>query len=147
MAVIPGSVIAGDAVLIVPGADSGIFAVLQSAMHMEWVRTVAGRLKSDFRYSASVVYNNYPFPQKERSEWQRAEAAAEHLLSLRNNYPELTPARLYAEEDMPPEYREAHRELDAAVDDLYGYTGETDRISFLFGLFAGLTRNTEKKDS
>ena len=142
MGFLSAETIASDAVFLVPEASAALFGILNSAMHIAWVRGVAGRLKSDYRYSASVVYNNFPFPDLEDGTGE-VETAAEALLVVQQRLlPELGPS-LYAEETMPAEFREAHRWLDAAVDALYGWAGgeEEERLAFLFSLYR---KKTEK---
>ena len=95
-------------------------SILSSAMHMAWVRSVCGRLKSDYRYSAGIVYNNFPWPQTEtRKQRQAIEAAAQAALDARAKYPDLSLADLYDPLTMPSVVVKAHHKLDAAVDAAY----------------------------
>ncbi len=111
-------------------------------MHMAWVRAVCGRLKSDYRYSAGIVYNNFPWPQQPTDRQQQAiEAAAQAVLDARAHYPDASLAALYDPLTMPPELVKAHRQLDAAVDAAYGkrkFSGDRDRLAFLFELYQQL---------
>ena len=115
------------------------FGILSSTMHMAWVRSVCGRLKSDYRYSAGIVYNNFPWPQQPTDRQQQAvEAAAQGVLDARAHYPEASLAALYDPLTMPPDLVQAHRKLDAAVDAAYGkrkFSGDRDRVAFLFELY------------
>ena len=151
-------VIASNLVLLVPGADLYHFGVLSSAMHMAWVRRVAGRLESRYRYSNRIVYNNYPWP-KEPSEAKRArvEAAAQRILDLRVELGDgrvgFLPVKkkgghsarlsdLYDCEGMPLPLYKAHRALDLAVDRCYRpqpFVSERHRVEFLFALYGKLT--------
>jgi len=130
--------IAGDTCVLVPDATPYHFGVLQSVMHMAWMRVVCGRLKSDYRYSNELVYNNFPWP-KDISEEQRlaVERAALNLLNIRKEC-RGTLADLYDPNVMPRELIDAHQSLDKAVDAAYGAKGfasEAERLEFLFGLY------------
>jgi hypothetical protein len=124
---------------IFPDATLYHFGVLSSAMHMGWTRHVTGRLKSDYQYSVSIVYNNFPWPQHPTDKQKQAiEAAAQAVLEARAHYPESSLADLYDPLTMPPPLVQAHRKLDAAVDAAYGrrkFTGDRDRLAFLFELY------------
>jgi hypothetical protein len=111
-------------------------------MHMAWVRAVCGRLESRYRYSAGIVYNNFPWPQHLTDRQQQAiEAAAQAVLDARTKYPDASLAALYDPLTMPPDLVQAHRKLDAAVDAAYGkrkFSGDRDRLAFLFELYQQL---------
>ena len=147
MGYLPASAIASDAVLIVPEASSVLFGVLNSALHMAWVRGVAGRLKSDYRYSASIVYNNFPFPELEGPAATAVEKAAEELLLIQEQRREIDGVRLYARDTMPEEFLLAHRRLDLAVDHLYGeeFSEDQERLSYLFARYREMTENSEEE--
>lgn len=140
-------------VKIVPHASLYHFGVLTSAMHMAWVRSVCGRLKSDYRYSAGIVYNNFPWPlcsscnargtdapnDKLR---QAIETAAQAVLDARAAFPDATLADLYDPLSMPSALLKAHQKLDAAVDKAYGKSGfksDAERVAFLFVRYQALT--------
>src|SRR5690606_14554766 len=107
---------------IVPRATLYEFGVLSSAMHNAWMRTVAGRLKSDYRYSVHIVYNNFPWAQDVPEGKQLAVAqAAKAVLTARAAHPGATLADLYDPDSMPTDLQDAHRALDKAVDAAYGY--------------------------
>ena len=112
-------------------------------MHMAWMRYVCGRLKSDYNYSSSIVYNNYPFPENPtNAQKQKVEAAAQAVLDARANYPGSSLADLYDPVTMPPDLVKAHQALDKAVDLCYrpqAFTSELGRIEFLFGLYEQYT--------
>lgn len=124
--------IPSNAMRVLRDATLADFALLTSAMHMAWMRTVAGRLKSDFRYSARVVYNTFPVPPQNRS---HLEPLAQAILNARAKYPESTLADMYDPLQMPSELQKAHQKLDRAVDRLYdpkGFKSEADRVRHLF---------------
>ena len=131
--------IVSDSCSCVPNATLYHFGILTSLMHMAWVKTVCGRLKSDYRYSNKIVYNNYPWP-REPSEKQvsAVELAAQGVLDARAKYPGSSLADLYDPLTMPPELVRAHQVLDKAVDKCYrgaGFGSETERLEYLFGLY------------
>ena len=123
--------------------DAGLyhFGVLTSTMHMAWIRAVCGRLKSDYRYSAGIVYNNFPWPEPTDKQAAAIEAAAQEVLNARAIFKTSSLADLYALDSMPPELVKAHNKLDRAVDVAYGKTGfgrEAERVVFLFELYKKL---------
>lgn len=134
--------IAADSCLIIPDATIYHFGVLSSEMHMAWVRAVCGRLKSDYRYSKDIVYNNFPWPEPNDKQKQRISDAAQGVLDARANHPDSTLADLYDPLTMPDDLVKAHRTLDHAVDAAYGKTNfasEAERVAFLFTLYEKLT--------
>lgn len=141
--VLEADTIASNQLYIMPNADVYEFGVLSSAMHNAWVRTVCGRLKSDLRYSTSIVYNNFVFPRL-ASEAQRiaVQNAATAVLEVRARYPGSSLATLYDALTMPVELVKAHDANDKAVDKAYGYKGANDdaaRVAFLFKLYEEAT--------
>ena len=136
-------VIASDAVFMLPNATLYEFGMLCSTMHNAWMRTVCGRLKSDYRYSNTIVYNNYPWPKAPSSEARQAlEVAAQGVLDARSQYDGKSLAWLYNTDTMPAPLRDAHDTLDEAVDDAYGYMGrddDADRVAYLFERYRELT--------
>ena len=132
----------GNTLRCVAKASLFDFGMICSAMHMGWVRTIAGRLKSDYRYSAKLVYNNYPWPQDVDPKAKAAvEAAAQAVLDARTAHPKATLADLYDPNTMPPNLRAAHNDLDKAVDRCYRkqpFTSERERVEFLFELYQKL---------
>ncbi|MGH8225549.1 MAG: type IIL restriction-modification enzyme MmeI, partial [Gammaproteobacteria bacterium] len=147
MAFLDSETIASDLCLIIPKATHYHFGVLSSVMHMAWVRYVAGRLKSDFRYSNQIVYNNFPWPlDPTDKQVQSVEVATDAVLAAREKFPDASLADLYDPVTMPPTLREAHAKLDRAVDAAYAcpepgrrgkrsFASEADRIAFLFDLY------------
>lgn len=142
-------VICGDANLLIADPSLYVFGVIQSAMHMAWVRAVCGRIKSDYRYSAGIVYNNFPWPQAETPKQRLAiEQAAEGVLASRKKYPDSCLADLYDPKTMPPDLIKVHHKLDAAVDAAYSkkkFSGDSDRIPFLFELYQQLASPLEPR--
>ena len=123
----------------IPDATLFVFGVISSSMHMAWVRNVAGRLKSDFRYSSQLVYNTFPWPSDPTDKQKTAiEEAAQSVLDARTAHPEASLADLYDPVAMPPDLRKAHQALDKAVDAAYGrktFTSDAERVAFLFELY------------
>jgi len=146
MGFIEPSTLCSDLVFMLPNCALFHFGILTSTMHNAWVRATCGRLKSDFRYSKDIVYNNFPWPAAPDAKLlQRIEAAAQGVLDARAGFPEESLADLYHPEAMPDKLRLAHRQLDKAVDAAYGYKAGADdaaRVSFLFGLYVKLTQAT-----
>lgn len=137
-------VLCSNLVKLMPGAKLYHFGVLSSTMHMAWVRYVAGRLKSDYRYSAKLVYNNYPWPQDVSAAKTKAvETAAQRVLDIRAKYAEASLADLYDPNSMPGDLQKAHNKLDQAVDRCYRtapFVSERARVEFLFELYQKLTQ-------
>lgn len=140
------STLCSNLVRVATGATLYHFGVLTSTAHNAWVRSTCGRLKSDFRYSTSIVYNNYPWPTAPSDAQRQAiETAAQAVLDVRASFEGQSLADLYDPDVMPPELRKAHQRLDKAVDAAYGYKGGADdaaRVAFLFGLYQQLTGGT-----
>ena len=111
-----------DLVFIIPNATLYHFGVLTSNVHMAWMRAVCGRLKSDYRYSKDVVYNNFPWPKPTEEQKAKIEQTAQAILDARALYPDCSLADLYDEVTMPPELRKAHQENDKAVMQAYGFS-------------------------
>ncbi len=134
-------VIASNLLLIIPNASRYTFGVMCSLMHNAWMRVVCGRLKSDYRYSASIVYNNFPWPEPTNAQRQQIEKTAQAILDARANHPEATLADLYDPLAMPHDLRKAHQANDRAVDAAYGkhtFTTEAQRVGFLFQRYQSL---------
>ena len=149
IAFLDDSVLCGDKLRVLPNATLYHFGVLSSAMHMAWVRTTTGRLKSDYQYSVLIVYNNFPWPQAQTDKQKQAiEGAAQAVLDARAQFPTSSLADLYDPLTMPPALTKAHQKLDAAVDSAYAkrkFTGDTDRVAFLFELYQQITSPLESK--
>jgi hypothetical protein len=128
-------VICGNANFAIPNAGIYHFGVFSSIMHNAWMRAVCGRLESRYRYSAGIVYNNFPWPEPSDRQEAAIEAAAQGVLDARAKFPTSTLADLYDPLTMPPELVKAHQALDRAVDVAYGKTNfktEAERVAFLF---------------
>jgi len=121
MGYIDDSVIAGDKLFVIPDATKYHFGVLNSNVHMAWMRTISGRLKSDYSYSINVVYNNFPWPTPTDAQRAEIERTAQGILDARALYPDSSLADLYDDVLMPRELREAHRANDRAVMRAYGF--------------------------
>ncbi|MBS4786355.1 MAG: class I SAM-dependent DNA methyltransferase [Clostridiales bacterium] len=118
-------IIASNSTTIVPDATLYNLGVLTSNVHMSWMRTVGGRLKSDYRYSGGIVYNTFPWPTPTEAQKAKIEQTAQSILEARALYPDSSLADLYDELTMPPELRRAHQQNDRAVMDAYGFTKGT----------------------
>jgi hypothetical protein len=136
-------VICSNKIQFVPSATLYHFGVLTSAMHMAWMKQVCGRMKSDFSYSNSLVYNNYPWPERVTDKQRAAvEAAAQAVLDARAQYPTSTLADLYDPLTMPAPLLKAHQQLDRAVDRCYRpepFPSDRHRVEYLFALYEQLT--------
>ena len=116
------NIFCSNLVKIIPDATLYHFGVLTSNVHMAWMRVVCGRLKSDYRYSKDIVYNNFPWPEPSTQQRQKIEQTAQAILDARALYPDSSLADLYDELTMPPELRKAHHQNDMAVMQAYGFT-------------------------
>lgn len=136
-------IIASNKLYTVSDATIYHFGILTSTMHMAWTRTVCGRLKSDYQYSAGIVYNNFPWPMDVTDKQKKAiEDAAQAVLNARAAHVGASLADLYDPLTMPPDLVKAHRALDSAVDTAYSkrkFTGDSDRVAFLFDLYQTLS--------
>jgi hypothetical protein len=144
--------IASDLARTIPEASLYLFGILNSSMHMIWVRYVCGRLKSDYRYSGSLVYNNFPWPVAPTEKLKLSvEQLAQAILNVREQFPDANYADLYDRNTMPPALVKAHQLLDKAVDQCYRpqpFTTEAKRIELLFELYDKYTAGmfpSEKK--
>ena len=136
-------VICGDANYMIPDASLFIFGVLESNIHMEWMRVVAGRLEMRYRYSPAI-YNNFPWPTPTEAQRTKIEKTAQAILDARNLYPDCSLADLYDKTTMPVELRRAHQENDKAVMEAYGFNWknmtEADIVAALLKLYQELTQ-------
>ena len=133
--------LASDLVFLIPEAQLLHFGILTSTMHNTWMRAVAGRLGNGYRYSAGIVYNNFPWPNPNDKQREQISKMAQGVLDARALYPDASLADLYDPLTMPPELVKAHAQLDKAVDAAYGYKGahtDAERVAFLFGLYQQL---------
>lgn len=135
--------IASNLVFTVTDASLYHFGILTSNVHMAWMRVVCGRLKSDYRYSKDIVYNNFPWPTPTDEQKARIEQTAQAILDARAKYPDCSLADLYDEVTMPPELRRAHQENDRAVMAAYGFSTkmtESECVAKLFEMYLELTK-------
>ena len=132
------NVISSNANLIVPNASLYHFGILTSNVHMAWMRAVCGRLEMRYRYSASIVYNNFPWPTPTEAQKAKIEQTAQAILDARNKFPDCSLADLYDEAAMPPDLRKAHQENDRAVMAAYGFNikmSESECVAELFKMY------------
>ena len=144
MGFVTSDIIGNDSVQIIPDATLYHFGVLESNVHMSWMRAVCGRLKSDYRYSKDVVYNNFPWPTPTEAQKAKIEQTAQGILDARALYPDSSLADLYDEVTMPPELRKAHQANDRAVMEAYGFPvkstfTESMCVAEMFKLYQKLT--------
>ena len=136
-------VIPGDKLFVMPDASHYHFGVLMSSVHMAWTRATCGRLKSDYSYSNTIVYNNFPWPLCDSAALRdKITEAAQSVLDVRAAHPGATLADLYDPLTMPPDLVKAHAHLDALVDKAYGLkptATDSDRVALLFKLYAEKT--------
>lgn len=138
-------VISTDANMVLPNASIYHFGILTSNVHNAWMRAVAGRLKSDYRYSKDIVYNNFPWPNPSEEQKKKIEQTAQAILDARALYPDSSLADLYDETLMPPELRQAHRANDLAVCQAYGFSKDVMKlesrcVAELFKMYEELTK-------
>ena len=132
--------VAHNSCLVIPQATTYQFGILSSRMHMAWTKVVCGRLKSDYRCSKDIVYNNFVFPNATAAQKAEIGALGDEVLAARAAHPTSTLATLYDPTLMPKDLRKAHTALDAAADRLYrkkAYADDVQRVGHLFDLLAG----------
>ncbi len=130
--------------------DGGAFecGILMSSIHLDWMRSVGGRMKSDYAYSAGMVYNTFPWPEVNDQQRKQIEALAEEILLIREDYPDKSLADLYDPKKMPDPLREAHKALDQAVERLYRakpFRDASERLEHLFALYEKLVADEKAK--
>jgi len=126
MAYLSGDTIPTNQVQTIPNATLYHFGILTSNVHMAWTRAVCGRLKSDYRYSKDIVYNNFLWPEATEAQKEQIAKMAQAVLDARESYPGSSLADLYDPLTMPPDLLKAHRALDSAVMKLYGFPAKKD---------------------
>lgn len=141
---LPKDIIPGDKLFMMPDASLYSFGVITSNVHMAWMRVVGGRLKSDYSYSNTIVYNNFPWPTPTAAQKARIEQTAQAILDARALYPDCSLADLYDQATMPPELVKAHQDNDRAVMDAYGMpvngTNEASCVAWLMRMYQKLTQ-------
>lgn len=145
MAFLGNDVICTDRIKFLPDASLYHFGVLNSNVHMGWMRVVCGRMKSDYNYSKEIVYNNFPWPSPTEEQREKISHTAQGILNARALYPESSLADLYDEAVMPPELRKAHQMNDRAVMEAYGFPvkkefTESVCVAELFKMYQELTK-------
>ena len=139
----PTTIVNGSA-LIVPEGTLFDFGILMSNVHVSWMKYVGGRMKSDYQYSGSIVYNNFPWPQPTAKQQEKIAETAQAILDARELYPNASLADLYDELTMPPELRKAHQDNDRAVMEAYGFNWrtmtESECVAELMKIYQDLSR-------
>ena len=136
-------IIAGDKLFMLANGELYHFGILESNVHMAWMRAVCGRLKSDYSYSNTVVYNNFPWPDPTEEQKAKIEQTAQAILDARALYPDSSLADLYDPTLMPPPLLNAHRQNDRAVMQTYGFSTrmtESECVAQLFALYQNMTK-------
>lgn len=128
--------VVNNTIQFIPNADLYHFGMVQSAMHMAWLNAVGGRMKSDYQYSISLVYNTFPWPEITDAQRNKIEQLAEEVILIREDYPDKSLADLYDPDLMPEPLKEAHRALDIAIERLYQVKPFRDLSEKLEHLFA-----------
>ena len=139
---IDSKVITNNSLLIIPFGNLYHFGVIISNVHMAWMRVTTGRMKSDYQYSAKIVYNNFPWCNPTEEQKKKIESTAQAILDARAKYPDCSLADLYDELTMPPELRKAHQQNDLAVMQAYGFDRkitESECVAELMKLYQKLT--------
>lgn len=137
------SVVATNLVSIIPDADLYIFAIMSSTLHLDWMRLVGSKLKSDYRYSATLVYNTFPFPETNSEQKSNIESLAEEIILVRADNHGKTLSELYDPDKMPKDLKLAHQNLDDAVDKLYraqGFNTTEERLAHLLSRYEKLVK-------
>jgi hypothetical protein len=145
---VKSDVIANTNALMVPNAGMYHFGVLTSRLHMSWMKTICGRMKSDYAYSTSIVYNNFPWPDLTEKQKEEIEKVAQGVIDARALYPDSSLADLYDPLTMPPELVKAHNNLDKAVVAAYdgkGFKTEAERVADLMERYQQLINDQLSK--
>lgn len=132
-----------DSAFAIYNAEKWLFALLTSKMHNLWVRAVGGSLETRIRYSATLCYNTFPFPKLTTAEKEELERLAQNILNIRDENFDMTLGEMYNPETMPEDLREAHHQLDLAVERIYcpePFTSDEERLEHLFKLYAKMTK-------
>lgn len=149
MGFVSPEIICGDSNPLLPNASLYQFGILMSNVHNAWMRTVCGRIKSDYRYSVNVVYNNFPWPDATPEQKARIAQTAQAILDARALYPTSCLADLYDDDVMPPELLTAHQKNNRAVWEAYGKKwkigSENDCVAYLMQLYQSMTVAEDKK--
>ena len=141
MGFVNSNTIASNALLITTNASTYDFGILESIVHMDWMRLTTGRLEMRYQYSAKIVYNNFPWPTPTPEQCKKIEQTAQAILDARNNHPESSLADLYDPLAMPSDLRKAHKANDKAVLQAYGLSAdatESEIVAHLFKMYEKL---------
>jgi hypothetical protein len=131
-----------DSIRMVPNAQPYLFGILNSKLHMVWVKSVAGKLKTDYRYSKNICYNTFPFPTISEKQKEQINLHVFEVLDERAKYPEKTLAQLYNPDKMPAGLKEAHHQLDLAIERCYRlkpFESDVERLEYLFKMYEEMT--------
>ena len=142
------NVISTDANFMLPNATLYEFAILTSEMHNDWMRVVAGRLESRYRYSNTIVYNPFPFPDVTEAQKQEIIALAEEIILIREEFWDTPLGKLYHQDSMPDKLKQAHKTLDQAVERLYRaapFADSSERVAFLFQRYETLIKAEQEE--
>lgn len=142
-----GNVVLNSA-LAIYDAKPYMLSILQSKIHMVWVDTIGGKLKTDYRYSAKLCYNTFPFPKITKAKEKELEECTYRILEVRERYPEKTLAQLYDPDKMPADLKEAHQQNDMVVESCYRekpFTSDEERLEYLFKLYEKMIKDEKKK--
>lgn len=142
IAYLDSNTIVNNTIQFIPNGQLWHFGLLHSSMHNAWLRTIGGKMKSDYQYSISIIYNNFPWAEPTDKQIQAIEQSAQAVLDARAQFPDASLADLYDPRTMPPDLAKAHAKLDKAVDTAYGYKGtnnDNERVAFLFDLYQKIT--------
>jgi hypothetical protein len=142
---LPKEIIPGDKLFVMQRVSIYHFGILTSNVHMAWMRAVCGRLKSDYSYSNTIVYNNFPWPTPSEKQTKKIEQTAQDILDVRAKYPNSSLADLYDKTAMPPELFKAHQANDRAVMDAYGFDPKMTESQIVAELFKMYKNLTEKR--
>jgi hypothetical protein len=143
LAYIDSNTVVSNATNIIYDAQPWLFGAIHSRMHMVWVRAVGGKLKTDYRYSAKLCYNTFPFPDINIKQKENLNQYVFDILDERAKHPEKTMAQLYNPGTMPKGLKMAHEELDKAVEQCYRlqpFTSDTERLEYLFKMYEEMTK-------
>ena len=146
LAMLPSGTVLSNLCYAVYGNEPWLFGLLHSSMHMAWVSAVAGRMKLDYRYSNTLCYNTFPFPNLNDSERDTLSSSAFNILAARERWPDRSLAEMYDPDEMPANLRQAHEENDALVDSLYRtkpFGSDADRMEMLLGMYRDLVAEAE----
>jgi hypothetical protein len=142
------SAIVSDSAQAIYDAEPWVFSVISSRLHMAWVRTVSGRLKTDIRYSSGLCYNTFPLPTLSEADKSTLDEACWSVISARDENPGKTLAKLYDPDAMPARLLESHRALDDVLERIYigrSFKSDTERLEHLFKLYADMTSGKPKE--